>query len=184
MGQRALLMVLMFMVAGTTAAADPDQQRQALRNMGEQAMTEFLEKRPDLRGKIDQSAGYAAFESVGVQVAFFGGGGGRGIVVDRTTNREHYMRMAQASVGIGLGIKDLRIIFIFNNVESLNRFVYGGWEFGGEAEAAAKSVDKGGSASSAHVADRGIEVYTLTKAGVSATATLGGSKYWKDGSLN
>ena len=41
----------------------------------------------ELREKIDRAAGYGAFDNVGVQVAFFGGGGGRGIVVDEPSCR-------------------------------------------------------------------------------------------------
>lgn len=182
-----VVMTTLLLWTGITEAADStraDQIRQDIRRKGDEAMTALLEKRPELREKIDRAAGYGAFDNVGVQVAFFGGGGGRGIVVDKTTNKEHFMRMAQVNVGLGLGVKDLRVIFIFHDAESLNRFVYSGWEFGGEVEAAAKSDSKGGAASHAQLTDRGIEVYALTKSGISATATLGGTKYWKDGSLN
>jgi lipid-binding SYLF domain-containing protein len=175
------------LLAGAALAADTtrvEQQRQDIRKTGDQAMAELLQRRPELSEKIERAAGYGAFNSVGVQVAFFGGGGGSGVVVDKTTGREHFMRMAQVTAGIGLGVKDLRIVFIFHDVESMNKFVYSGWEFGGEAEAGAKSGDKGGAAAVNRLVDRGIEVFPLTQAGVSATATLGGTKYWKDGSLN
>lgn len=184
---RYFIAITAVLLSGAALAADAtpaEQQRQEIRKMGDQAMTDLLERRPDLREKVDRAAGYGAFNSVGVQVAFFGGGGGRGVVVDKTTGREHFMRMAQVTAGFGLGVKDLRVIFIFHDVESMNKFIYSGWEFGGEAEAGAKSGEKGGTANVNRLVDRGIEVFSLTQAGVSATATLGGTKYWKDGNLN
>lgn len=187
MVRHSIAVITLLLMSGTLLAADADraeQLRQEIRRMGDEAMTELLKRRPELREKIDRAAGYGAFNNMGVQVAFFGGGGGRGVVVDKSTSKEHFMRMAQVSAGFGIGVKDMRVIFIFNDSESMNRFVYSGWEFGGEVEAAAKSGDKGGATSQTRLAERGIEVYQLTQAGVSATATLGGTKYWKDGNLN
>jgi lipid-binding SYLF domain-containing protein len=187
MVRSVLAIAFAFLVSGAAFAADPgriEQQRQDIRKMRDEALAELYQKRPDLRATVERAAGYAAFSNVGVQVVFFGGGGGRGLVVDNATGKEHFMRMAQATAGIGIGVKDFRAVFIFHDSESMNKFIYSGWEFGGEVEAAAKSGEKGGAASQTQLVQRGIEVYQLTQAGVSATATLGGTKYWKDKDLN
>jgi lipid-binding SYLF domain-containing protein len=182
-----LAIALAFLITGAASAADPgrvEQQRNDIRKMRDEALAELYQKRPDLKDTVARAAGYAAFSNVGLQVVFFGGGGGRGLVVDNATGKEHFMRMAQATAGFGIGVKDFRVVFIFHDSESMNKFIYSGWEFGGEVEAAAKSGERGGAASQTQLVQRGIEVYQLTQAGVSASATLGGTKYWKDKDLN
>jgi hypothetical protein len=55
---------------------------------------------------------------------------------------------------------------------------------GAEADAAAKSDDKGGAASAAGDLAKGVEVFQITKSGLALQATLNGTKYWKDSDLN
>ena len=69
----------------------------------------------------------------------------------------------------------------------MHRFMEEGWEFGGEADAAAKSGDTGLAESQAQGADagaRGLSIYQLTETGVALSATVSGTKYWKDSELN
>lgn len=182
-----LAIAFAFLITGVASAADPgrvEQQRQDIRTIRDDTLAELYQKRPDLKATVERAAGYATFSNIGVQVVFFGGGGGRGMVVENATGKEHFMRMVQATAGFGVGVKDFRAVFIFHDTESMNKFIYSGWEFGGEVEAAAKSGEKGGAASQTQLVQRGIEVYQLTQAGVSASATLGGTKYWKDKDLN
>lgn len=46
-------------------------------------------------------------------------------------------------IGPGIDIKDFRSVFVFRSKEVLNDFIESGWKFGGKADAAAKSGDKG-----------------------------------------
>jgi lipid-binding SYLF domain-containing protein len=39
-----------------------------------------------------------------------------------------------------MGVKDFRVVFIFKNKRVLKDFIEKGWEFGGQADAAAKSA--------------------------------------------
>lgn len=55
------------------------------------------------------------------------------------------MKMGSAGAGVGLGVKDFRAVFIFYDKKLLTSFVEKGWEFVGQADAAAKSGEKGGS---------------------------------------
>ena len=71
--------------------------------------------------------------------------GGRGIVVTPGTfkDRETFMKMGSAGLGLGLGVKDFRAVFIFYDKAKLLDFLDKGWDFSGQADAAAKSDDKG-----------------------------------------
>ena len=79
--------------------------------------------------------------------------------------------------------KDFRGIFVFHNAETMNRFIEEGWAFGGQADAAAKASDKGGAVGGEITVDN-ITIYQLTETGLALQATIKGTKYLKDDSLN
>jgi hypothetical protein len=54
------------------------------------------------------------------------------------------MKMGEVVIGLGLGVKDFRAIFVFHEHYTINKFIESGWEFGGHADAEAKASDKGG----------------------------------------
>jgi len=54
-----------------------------------------------------------------------------------------YMKMASGGLGIGLGVKDFRGIFVFTSRDALEQFVNSGWDASAQADAAAKAGDKG-----------------------------------------
>jgi len=66
----------------------------------------------------------------------------------------------------------------------LKKFVVKGWDFSAQADAAAKSNQKGGSIEASGTILPGMEVYQLTKNGIALQATIQGTKYWKDKELN
>lgn len=94
------------------------------------------------------------------------------------------MRMASAGVGIGLGVKDFRGVFVFHTEKALDNFLDHGWDFSGQADAAAKSGDKGGEENVSGTAINGVSLYQLTETGLALQATLQGTKYWKNAKLN
>ncbi len=161
----------------------PAQQRAEIRKMRDQTLAQLYKHRPEVRGKIAKAAGYGVFSNAGVQIIFFGGGAGRGIVTDNATKKETFMNMGQLTAGIGLGIKDFRGVFVFNDRRTLQRFIDSGWEFGGQADAAAKAGDQGLAAADAGSV-HSIEIYQVTENGVILSMTVAGTKYWKDRDLN
>ena len=95
------------------------------------------------------------------------------------------MRMMQGNVGFGLGAKDFRVVFVFDNREVMNQFISSGWSFGGQANASAKSdqgigAEKGGAIAVAP----GVRAYQLTENGLALELTIGGTKYWVDNAVN
>jgi len=97
------------------------------------------------------------------------------------------MAMGSLGGGIGLGAKDLSVVFIFKTPDVMNKFVESGWQFGGQADATAKTGEKGGSAAKEGAVDTGanlFQIYQLTDTGAALQATVAGTKYWKDKDLN
>ena len=119
------------------------------------------------------------------------------------------MCMASIGGGLGLGVKDYRILFVFKKKETMERFINEGWQIGGSADAAAKAGNKGaavGESANVSVSTKGanasvaggsqsvagkamqaapdMEVYQFTKSGIALQATIQGTKYWTDKGLN
>ncbi len=171
----------------TVAAKDKvEAKRDEVRKMRDEVLARLYEAHPGAKARIRDAAGYAVFSNVGVNVFFASVAGGTGIVVERGTLRdtETFMNMGSAGVGLGLGVKDFRAVFVFSDRARLREFVDKGWDFSGQADAAAKSDDKGTAVSGAVTVIPGVEVYQLTKNGVALQLTLQGTKYWKDRDLN
>jgi hypothetical protein len=63
-------------------------------------------------------------------------------------------------------------------------FIDKGWDFLAQADAAAKSAEKGGQYGAAANIVEGVEIIQITKNGLALQATLQGTKYWRDKDLN
>jgi lipid-binding SYLF domain-containing protein len=182
---RSLLMLAALAVASTPVLAKdtPDEERAEMRKERDDVLKELYKLNPSTQSKVEKAVGYAVFTNLGVNVFVVSAGGGHGIVVS-DNGKETFMKMGQAGVGLGLGVKDFRAVFVFNNKEKLQKFIDTGWDFGAEADAAAKAGEKGGAAEAAGDFGKDVEVYQITKNGLALQATLNGTKYWKDGDLN
>ncbi len=152
--------------------------------MEDKTLQRLYREEPEARAKIKNAAGYGVFSSANVNVLLISGGGGYGVVVSNSTGKRTYMKMASGGVGPGLGVKDYRQVLIFNSKDALYKFIYGGWEFGGETDVAAKAGGSGGELSSKGAMGAGISAYSMTESGLALQATIAGTKYWKDAALN
>lgn len=180
----SMLLCILFTLSGCASKnSTVAEQRVAVLTMREQVLSELFAIKPSVQSQISNAAGYAVFDNANVNLLIASFGGGYGVVKDNITSKQTYMKMAEAGVGFGAGVKDFRAVFVFHNKEVLNRFVEQGWAFGAQADAAAKAGDKGAAASGEVTVDN-ITIYQLTKSGLALQATVKGTKYWKDDSLN
>lgn len=160
------------------------EKRQAVQQMRTDTLEHLYRIHPAARDKIRRSAGYGVFSNVGTNLFLLSTGSGWGLVRNNRSGAETYMKMFSAGVGIGLGVKDFRGIFVFANEQVLSEFVNSGWEASGQADAAAKAGEKGGAAAGAITVAPGVELYQITENGLALQATIQGTKYWKDDDLN
>jgi lipid-binding SYLF domain-containing protein len=161
----------------------PEQKRSAIDRMESESLNQLYRQRPAAKDVVSKAVGYAVFSNVNAYF-FVGGGGGYGVAVNQSTGQKTYMKMAQAGVGVGLGIQDIRVIFVFHSAHALDSFIFNGWEFGGQADVAAKARDKGSSATGEVSIDAETTIYTMSESGLMAKVNLTGTKYWKDENLN
>ena len=78
--------------------------------------------------------------------------------------------------GNGLGVKDYRVVMIFKNKDTLDKFIESGWDVGAHADAAAKAGDSGAEASGEGDIRSGVEVFSMTESGLALQATIAGTK--------
>lgn len=149
-----------------------------------QTMQLLYKYAPEARKMVLRSYGYATFSNVGVNLVLFSAEGGKGMAHNNRTGINTYMNMASGGLGLGLGVKDFRAVFLFENKRAYDTFVRSGWEANAQADAAAKYEESGGSLNAAITVAPGVRLYKLTQNGLALQATVQGTKYWKDTELN
>ncbi len=160
------------------------QARQQVREMAQDALATLYEVAPGTSRVVERAAGYAVFSTFGVKLFFAGGTTGKGMVVNNRTHRQTFMKMLQVQGGLGFGVNQNRLIFVFTNERALRNFIDQGWEFGGQANLSAMAGGQGSQFSGAAAVSPGVYLYQLTNTGLSATITVSGTKYFKDTDLN
>ena len=167
-------------------AKDPTKKEQQadIRKMAKETLNRLYKEQPGAKKVVNESAGYAVFSNFGMKILLFGSGTGKGLVVDKAAKKETFMKMIEGQVGLGMGVKKFRQVWVFNSKKALNGFIYSGWEVGGQATAAAKSGSEGGDMAGAISVDTDILLYQLTDDGLALELTGKGTKYYKDDDLN
>lgn len=181
----AIFIILSFIMGGcaTTGNKTTAEKRQSVLTMKNEVLSDLYKIKPDVKSQISAAPGYAVFSNANINIILASFGGGYGVVKNNKTGKHTYMKMGEVGVGLGLGAKDFRAVFVFHNVKTMNRFVERGWAFGAQADAAAKASDKGAAVGAEATIDN-ITIYQLTESGLALQATVKGTKYWKDSSLN
>ena len=175
------------LLAGCAAPGDtPAQKRAAIQQMRSDTLTRLYKQYPEARKEVSSAAGYAVFSNVGNNLLPVSSGNGYGVVREKRSGKDSYMKMATLGVGLGLGIKDFQSVILFRDQKSLSYFIEHGWDSGVQSDATLKSGKKGGSVVDAAAAANyeKIKVYNLTASGIALQATVQGYKYWLDDELN
>jgi lipid-binding SYLF domain-containing protein len=123
-----------------------EEKRRTVREQRDEMLAELYKIKPEMKDRLKKAAGYATFKQSDVNLFLLASGTGYGMVMDNKAGKETFMRVGSLGGGVGLGVKDLRVIFVFNDPEVMRNFVEQGWQFGGKADAAAKYEDTGVSA--------------------------------------
>ena len=178
-----LVLVGILLTACMGAKGDTKAEKRAyVDNMKNESLAVLYKEEPGAKSQMSKMAGYAVFSSLNTNLLLLSTASGYGVA--ESGGKKTYMKMYSAGVGPGLGVKDYKVVFMFRNKTTYNKFVEEGWEFGGNADAAATSGEKGGEAGAQGSFDSDIVIYTMTEAGIALQATVAGTKYWKDDELN
>ncbi|NQZ89138.1 MAG: hypothetical protein HRT54_16295 [Colwellia sp.] len=159
------------------------EKQQEILTMRDAVLTQLFATKPYTRAQINSASGYAVFSNANINLIFIAAGTGYGVVKDMRTSKYTYMNMAEGGVGLGLGVKDYRLVMVFHTVSAMKNFINIGWTFGGNVDASAKAGDKGASVEGEmYYGD--VTVYTFTESGLALQATVKGTKFWQDKELN
>jgi lipid-binding SYLF domain-containing protein len=173
------------LTVGTFAEDKKEKEKTEIRQMSKETLTRLYKLQPSAQAAIQKSYGYAVFSNTGIKILFGGSGNGEGVAINSQSKAETFMKMFEVQAGLGMGVKKFKVVFVFDNQKAFDGFVNSGWEFGGQASAAAKtSPEKGGAMQGAASVSDGLWMYQMTDKGLALEITAKGTKYSKDDDLN
>lgn len=174
---------LMSQVASDAYAQDKATQQAEVKARAMQALQDFYKADPTIKAAVSKAPGYAVLTTFGLRFVL-GGAVGKGIAHDNKSKKDTYMEIALASAGLQVGAADARYLLIFKDAKSLADFIDKGWDAAVGAGAGAGTGKDDVNVKAGAIAFTGGRAYVLTKAGLQAGVSLGGSKVWKDEELN
>ena len=183
---RALVVLLsaLFLAGFGFSKKTPNQERQEVLEMRDQVLAKLYAEAPGAEEVLAEAAGYAVFSSLGVNVLLVSTARGQGVLRNNATGEDVYMKMFSAGGGVGMGVKDFDLVFVFDTQEAITWFTEEGWAASAQADAAAKHEGDGEAAALAFDVAPGVYLYQMTESGLALQATIQGTKYMKDKDLN
>src|SRR6476659_3135347 len=119
--------VMLLAVGWASAWDSPDEKKEKTRKMADETLQELYKLQPTAQEAIQKAAGYAVFNNMGANLLLVSTARGSGVAVNSNTKQETFMKMISAGAGLGLGVKDYRVIFVFENDKALSQFLDSGW---------------------------------------------------------
>lgn len=173
---RYLALLILFAFAFAAQAGwDPAEKRE-LRQEAARTLAAFKRKDPSLSRFFKSAAGWAVFPTVGKAGFWLGGAYGKGVVYKRGGSIAGYTTLKQVTVGFQFGGQAYSEIIFFKDRAALRRFQQEKLEF--DAQASAVAADKGASLDADY--HGGVAVFTMTKGGLMAEASVGGQHFTFD----
>ncbi|MDH3614081.1 MAG: YSC84-related protein [Gammaproteobacteria bacterium] len=165
-----------------------DKERAEVLEMREETLARLYDEKPSAEDMISKGVGYAVFSNTGVNLLLVSTANGIGIAHDNSSDKDTFMKMFSAGGGVGMGVKKFSAVFIFHSRDAFDQFVEKGWNFSGQADAAAttdsEQKEQAGSMEAAIGLNEAVTVYQMTDKGLALQITLQGTKYWQDEDLN
>ncbi len=152
------------------AQEDP-QGRQPSRDVRD-TIERFKQLDPGISEFFENAAGYVVFPNIGKAGFGVGGAHGNGEVFE-SGKVIGKASMTQITIGLQVGGQEYSEVIFFDEKLDLERFTQGGLELAAQVSAVAITA---GAAEGANYKD-GVVVFTRTKAGLMAEASVGGQKF-------
>jgi hypothetical protein len=102
---RVIMLALVFTFALMAHAADDKklEEQKDVRNVAQKVLEQLYTAEPEAKAAVENAAGYAVFNNMGVKILFAGSGKGKGMAVDNKTKKETFMKMVELQAGFGIG---------------------------------------------------------------------------------
>ncbi len=167
------LLITLFLIFATQAHAGWDPEKH--KNMeleAKETVRQFRAQDPSLSKFFNNAVGWAVFPTVGKGGFWVGGAYGSGTVYEYN-KVIGYTELKQLTVGLQFGGQAYSEIIFFGDAAALKRFQSGKAEF--DAQISAVVADKGAAANVDY--HSGVAVFTMTKGGLMAEASVGGQAF-------
>jgi len=112
--------------------------------VSDQALAELYKAQPSARAHIQKAAGYAVFSNFGLKILV----AGRQRAWHRRRQQDEEGNLhedGEVQAGLGFGVKNFRLVWVFDKKSDLDRFINSGWELGAQSTASAKVAGQGAS---------------------------------------
>lgn len=168
-----ILLALLLSACSTTA-----DNRMQIASQHSKILGDIEQVSPGTLHEINDAPGFAIFSAAEVNLGLVSTGNGHGAVYNNLTSEKTYMEVVGGGIGLGVGGRDFRIIFVFKTEEKMQSFINEGWSFDERVEVTAMNSMIDGLV----IGD--ITVYQFNKTGLSMQAMLKGMKFSMNEELN
>ncbi|ETN93905.1 lipid-binding SYLF domain-containing protein [Zhouia amylolytica] len=164
-----LVFTIGLFTCAVTAQNDKDQK---IIDDAKTAKATLLDANPDLKEFFNNSAGYVIFPNVGKGGFIVGGASGNGVVYEKG-KMIGMAGLKKLNVGLQAGGQAIIEVIFFETQNELDQFKKGKFKF--DAGASATAIHSGESVDAKY--SEGVAVFTHTKGGLMAEASVGGQKF-------
>ena len=168
---RLIALFLLMGIVSTAGFAQSDKEQKLIKE-ADAAVAEMLKADPGLKEYFDKAAGCAVFPNVGKGGLIIGGASGNGILYEYG-KKIGVASLKELNVGLQAGGEALMEVIFFEKKADVDKFKEGKFEFAAGVSATAV---KSGASMNAKYRD-GVAVFTHTKRGLMADASVGGQKF-------
>ncbi|HUH29580.1 lipid-binding SYLF domain-containing protein [Gelidibacter sp.] len=159
------------MLIGFSAFSQTNKDKKIISD-AKDAKEALIKADPTLANYFDNAAGYVLFPNVGKGGFIIGGASGNGVVYENGV-AVGMADLKKLDIGLQAGGQAIIEVIFFETPVDLARFKEGNFKF--SAEATAVAVESGVAANAKY--DSGVATFALPKAGLMASASVGGQKF-------
>ncbi|MCC6676207.1 MAG: lipid-binding SYLF domain-containing protein [Phycisphaerales bacterium] len=159
-------------MVGCSTEPKTEAEKSTLTSESSAAMQSFKNADSSLQSLLDRSIGYAVFPSVGKGGFIVGGAYGRGEVFEKG-RKIGFADLTKGSVGLQAGAQTFDELIVFMTQEQMDKFKAG--KFSLSADASAVAIKSGAAGASDY--SKGVIIFTQTKGGLMAEASVGGQGF-------
>lgn len=156
------------------------ERRQEVIDMAKDTIADLTDSDPAAKDLYDAAYGYAVFDTTKAGFLVTGAGGTGAAMRTGRGGEPVIMHMGAGGVGLGGGVENYKLVILFEDEDTFDRFLDGGWTAGASAQAAA---GRDGAAVVGRFVN-GVAVYHLTDGGAIAQADVTGVRFWRSDRLN
>ncbi|QDO94774.1 lipid-binding SYLF domain-containing protein [Formosa sediminum] len=169
---KKLITILSIVCIASYSSAQTEKDKEIIKD-AEVAKETLLKTTPELKNFFDKAAGYVIFPNVGKGGFIVGGASGNGVLYKQGGMELGMASLKKVNIGLQAGGEAIIEVIFFETNTELEEFQKGKFKF--DAGASATAIKSGESFNAKY--SEGVAVFTQTKGGLMADASVGGQKF-------